>query len=119
MKKITIVWIILIVILITALSFIGINISNHTKPYKALEGDIVDAMKVYYGQDTNLTKLPSNGKTHKVTIEDLITFGLTINNKINNDECSGYGIVTGKMGSHTYKAYIKCNEYATENYKNQ
>ena len=118
MKKITIIWIILIVLLVSMLGFIGINVSKHTKPYKALEGDIVDAMKVYYGQDTNLTKLPSSGKTHKVTINELKTFGLTINNKINDDTCDGYGIVTGKMGSHSYKSYIKCDEYTTENYKN-
>ena len=118
MKKITIVWIILIVLLILTLGIIGINVSKHTKPYKALESDIVDSMKVYYGQDTNLKKLPPNGKTHKVTLDELKAFGLTIDNVINNDTCNAYGIVTGKMGSHSYKAYIKCNGYTTKNYKN-
>lgn len=119
MRKITIVWIVLIVLLVFTLGIIGVNVSRRTKPYKALEGDIVESMKVYYGQDTNLTKLPSSGKTHKVTLVELKEFGLSINNSINDDECNGYGIVTGKMGSHTYKAYIKCGNYTTKNYKNQ
>jgi len=118
MNKLTIVWIILIALLITTLGFIGISVSIKTKPYKALEGDIVESMKVYYGQDTNLKKLPTKGKTHKVTLEELKTFGLSINNNINEDICDGYGIVIGESVSHSYKAYIKCKNYTTKNYEN-
>ena len=39
MKKITILWIILIIILLTSLSIIGINASKRQAPYKALEND--------------------------------------------------------------------------------
>lgn len=117
MKKITILWITLIILLLTTLSIIGINVSKRTKPYKALESDIVDAMKIYYGQDTNLKKLPDENKTHKITIDELNSFGININNKINNDICEGYGIVTGKNLSYTYKAYIKCENYITNKYE--
>lgn len=119
MNRLTIVWIVLIVLLILTLGIIGINVSKRTKPYKALESNIVENMKVYYGQDTNLKKLPSNGNTHKVTLEELKEFGLTINNVVNNDTCVGYGIVTGELVSHSYKAYIKCSNYTTKNYENQ
>lgn len=118
MKKITIVWIILIILLVTTLGIIGINVSKRTEPYKALESDIVDAMKTYYGQDTNLKKLPKANKTHKVTIGELEAFGINVNNIINGDTCDGYGIVTGKSVSYSYKAYIKCENYTTKNYKN-
>ena len=118
MRKLTVLWIILIILLLTTLSIIGINVSKRTKPYKALESDIVESMKMYYGQDTNLKKLPSKGKTHKVTLDELKSFGITINNKIENDICEGYGIVTGENISHSYKAYIKCNNYTTKNYEN-
>ena len=117
MKKLTIVWIILIILLVTTLGIIGINVSKRTKPYKALESDIVEAMKMYYGQDTNLTKLPKTNKTHKVTIGELESFGINVNNIINGDTCEGYGIVTGEKVSHSYKAYIKCQNYTTSNYE--
>ena len=117
MNKLTILWIILIVLLLSALGIIGINVSIKTKPYKALESDIVDSMKMYYGQDTNLKKLPSKGKTHKVTLEELKDFGLVINTKIKDDNCDGYGIVIGQEVSHNYHAYLKCNKYTTKNYK--
>lgn len=116
MRKLTVLWIILIILLLTTLSIIGFNVSKRTKPYKALESDIVESMKIYYGQDTNLKKLPSKGKTDKVTLEELKSFGIKINNKVNEDVCNGYGIVTGETVSHTYKAYIKCNDYITKNY---
>lgn len=116
MKKLTIVWIILIILLVTTLGIIGINVSKRTKPYKALESDIVKAMKMYYGQDTNLKKLPTTNKTHKVTIGELESFGINVNNIINGDTCEGYGIVTGETVSHSYKAYIKCENYTTNNY---
>ena len=118
MKKLTIVWIVLIILLLTTLGIIGINVSKRTKPYKALESDIVEAMKIYYGQDTNLTKLPKTNKTHKVTIGELESFGINVNNIINGDTCESYGIVTGQKVSHSYKAYIKCENYTPKNYKN-
>ena len=117
MNKLTILWIILIILLLSALGIIGINVSIKTKPYKALEGDIIENMKIYYGQDTNLKKLPTKGKTHKVTLKELKDFGLNINNVIKNDTCDGYGIVTGETLSHSYKAFIKCKNYTTKNYE--
>ena len=118
MNKLSIIWIALIILLLSFLGIIGINVAIKTKPYKALEDDIVESMKMYYGQDTNLKKLPTKGKIHKVTLKELKDFGLTINNTINEDFCDGYGIVTGETVSHNYKAYIKCNNYTTKNYKN-
>lgn len=117
MKNITIVWIIVIMFLISVLFIIGINSSKKQAPYKALENDIVEAMKTYYGQDTNLTKLPKNKQKVKITIGELESFGININNIIKDDECDGYGIVTGKNVSHEYKAYIKCKNYTTNNYE--
>ena len=117
MKKITILWIALIILLLTLLSIIGINASKRQAPYKALENDIVEAMKTYYGQDTNLKKLPKNKENVRITIGELESFGININNIIKDDECDGYGIVTGKTVSHDYKAYIKCKNYTTNNYE--
>ena len=116
MKKISIIWIILIVLLVTLLTIIGINVTKRTKPYKALEADIVDAMKVYYGQDSNLKKLPEKNQKIKITIEELEKFGLKINTNINDDKCIGYGIVKGINLSHSYTAFIKCEKYTTDDY---
>ena len=116
MRKLTFLWIIVIIVLIIALSIIGINISKKTADYKALESDIVDAMKVYYGQDTNLKKLPKEKETVLIRIEELISFGIDIKTDINNDKCNGFGIVKSNGVSFNYKAYIKCNKYTTSNY---
>ena len=58
--------------LISLLSIVGINVTKKQAPYKALENDIVESMKMYYGQDTNLTKLPKNKQKAKVTIAEKI-----------------------------------------------
>ena len=118
MNKLSVLWITLIIMLIVVLTIIGINVSTKTKPYKALESNIIDSMKIYYGQDTNLKKLPTKGNTHKVTLKELKSFGIKLENKVNGDICDGYGIVTGENISHSYKAYIKCNNYTTKNYEN-
>ena len=117
MKKITIVWVICIVFLTILLTIIGIYVTNKTKPYKALEADIVEAMKVYYGQDSNLKKLPDKDRISKITIKELEDFGLKINSKINDDNCEGYGIVRGLSVSYSYNAFIKCTNYETEEYE--
>jgi len=117
MKKITIIWIILIVLLTITLTFIGLQVSNRTKPYKTLEGDIVEAMKIYYGQDSNLKKLPKENRETKISIKELKDFGLKINTTINDDECTGFGIVRGKSLSYSYTAFIKCDKYTTDKYE--
>ena len=118
MKKSTKIYFILIAITLTLLTTL-ISINNiRTKPYRKLEDNIVEVMKKYYGQDTNLTKLPKNNDQVKITIQELKDFGLEINNVVNKDECEGYGIVTGLNLSHKYKAYIKCDKYTSKNYKN-
>ena len=104
------------ILLLFLLIILGINISKRKAPYVALENDIVESMKIYYGQDSNLVKLPKKNKTAKVTIAELESYGLNINNIINKDTCDGYGIVTGKDVAFSYKAYIKCNDYKTKGY---
>ena len=118
MKKSTKIYMILIAITLILLTAL-ISINNiRTKPYRKYEKEVVTAMKKYYGQDTNLKKLPSDGEKVKITIDEIKDFGIEIKNTIENDECTGYGIVTGLNLSHKYKAYIKCNKYTTKSYEN-
>lgn len=117
MKKITIVWIVLIVLLTFGLTYIGLNVTKRNKPYKELEGDIIEAMKVYYGQDSNLKKLPSKNREVKISLKELEKFGIEINTDINDDKCEGFGIVKGKNVSYTYHAFIKCKKYTTDKYE--
>ena len=104
------------ILLVFSLGVVGVKISKKKAPYIALENDIVEAMKRYYGQDENLTKLPKKNKTTKITIGELESYGLNINNIVNKDECIGYGIVTGRDVAFSYKAFIKCNDYKTKGY---
>ena len=118
MKKSTKVYFTLFTITLVFLTTL-ISINNiRTKPYRNLEKEVVEAMGKYYGQDTNLKKLPQKDKKVKITIEELKEFGLDINTKVKDDNCSGYGIVTGLSVSHKYNAFIKCNNYTTKNYEN-
>ena len=118
MRKSTKIYIALIAITLTILTAL-ISVNNiRTKQYRKYENEVVVAMKKYFGQDTNLKKLPSNGQKVKVSINEIKEFGIDIKNTIEQDECTGYGIVTGLNLSHSYKAYIKCNKYTTKNYEN-
>ena len=117
MKKITILWIVIMFFLIAALTITGFTIANKKVPYKGLENDIVEGMEVYYGQDTNLKKLPTKkNKMAKITIGELESSGININNIIDGDTCEGYGIVKKETVAYTYKAYIKCDNYTTKGY---
>ena len=117
MKKMTILWLVLIFILVIALTIIGFNVIKRAKPYTSLENTIVEAMKVYYGQDTNLKKLPEKNKIAKISIEELKSFGLNLSLEVNDDKCEAYGIVKGRSLAFTYKAFIKCNNYITKDYE--
>ena len=117
MKKITIIWLFLMLVLLLALVFVGFAAVKKKVPYNGLENDIVEAMKIYYGQDENLKKLPTKkGNTKKVTIGELEAFGININNIIDEDTCDGYGIVKKETVAFNYKAYIKCDNYSTKGY---
>ncbi|MBQ3020734.1 MAG: hypothetical protein IJD92_00750 [Bacilli bacterium] len=117
MKKSNIFLIIGIVVIALFLLLLTMGNYKRQQPYKEIEKNIVNAMKKYYGQDTNLTKLPSKGKFVKIKVEELVNFGLEINMDYNKDTCVGYGIVTGEGLSHSYKSFIQCNEYKTKNYE--
>ena len=116
MKKLTILWIILIILLLTILLIIGINVSKRTKPYTALENSIIENMKVYYGHEDNLKKLPSKNKFAKISIKELNDFGIETKLEVNGEKCEGYGIVKGQSIAFTYKAFIKCENYKTTDY---
>ena len=118
MKKSTKIYLALIILILVLLTTL-ISVNNiRTKPYRNLENSIVEAMKKYYGQDTNLKKLPKKDQTVKITINELKHFGLEINTKIKEDNCTGYGVVTGLSVSHKYESFIKCNKYISKKYEN-
>ena len=118
MKKSTIVYLVLFSITLTLLIILIAGNNLRTKPYRELENNVVLAMKKYYGQDTNLKKLPKNNEKVRITINEIKEFGIDIDSKIKDDICEGYGIVTGLKVSHKYQAFIKCKKYTTKNYEN-
>ena len=117
MKKITILWITLIILLLSGLLFIGINVSKRTKPYTSLENTIVENMKIFYGHEENLKKLPSKNKISKISIEELNNFGIKTTLMVNEENSEGYGIVKGKSIGFAYKSFIKCKNYTTPDYE--
>ena len=117
MKKSTMIYFALFAMTLILLTALIAGNNLRTKPYRELEDNIVLAMKKYYGQDINLTKLPKNNEKVKITIKELNDFGLDIKTEIREDKCDGYGIVTGLSLSHNYEVFIKCDKYTTKNYE--
>ena len=118
MNKATKIYFILFTITLVLLTALITTNNIRIKPYRNLEKDVINAMEKYYGQDTNLKKLPQKEKKVKITIDELKDFGIEINTNINDDTCTGYGIVTGLAVSHKYQSFIKCNKYISKNYEN-
>ncbi len=113
MKKILIVWSIVAIILITGLTFIGINLKNKNRDYYALENKIQEAAKKYYSQYPN--ELPASESS--ITAEQLYNsdFLNNLNNK--SEKCNGYVTIKRKYVGHDYTPFIKCSNYQTKKYE--
>ena len=113
MKSIYLVWGFVIILLLVTVSFMGTKIINKNKEYQQIEDNMEEVVGKYLGQ--NLNEYPTNG-SKKFNISYIINNGYEINLNVNEDKCNGYVIVTKENVGFNYKAYIKCNNYATKGY---
>ncbi len=114
MRKISIIWGSILVLLFIALTIFGIAIKNKDKGYKELENKMVEATKKY----VELNFLYPQGEDKvKVTDEELKGEKLIDELEYNNDKCEGYVLVYLDTMVYKYDAYIKCDNYVTDGFK--
>ena len=113
MKKIYIVWALIIVSLLGTTTFLGINILNKDKEYKNLEDNIEQVVSKYLGQ--YIEEYPNSG-SKKILITDVINKGYEVDMNVNYDECEGYVVVRKVSFAYEYDGYIKCNNYITKGF---
>ena len=114
MKKMVVLWIIIMAALISSLLIIGFNFKGTVGPYIKLEETIEEAANGYY-EENDLTL--SVNETFKITIDALLDQVFIKSTKVNDDECKGYVIAKKGITGMSYKAYISCDDYQTKNYE--
>lgn len=116
MKKLTIVWGMVIVILFVVLTFFGFLYKNKSNVYKELENKLVEAEKKY--ADAHFA-YPEKGKVLKTEATTLIEESFLDNLEVENEECTGYATVTHNKTVYEYKGYVKCDNYTTKGYEKE
>ncbi len=112
MRRLKIIWGLLLVVLVGALTIAGIIWKNNTGVYKRLEDKLSDGAAKYRDAAT----IGDNEKV-KVTLEELQEAKVIEELKVNDDECDGYVEIYKKGLTFRYEPYIKCNKYVTKGYK--
>ena len=103
MRKISIIWGMIMFLLIIGVTAIGIIYKNESKNYKEFEIGLVDKAKDYI--------IVNN--LNKVTISELKEQNIIETSVVNEKECDGYIL----KEDEEYKAYVKCGSYKTRGYE--
>ncbi len=113
MKRISIIWGIVALLLFTSLTVIGLMYKSKTEKYKNFERVLVEATKTYTATDFNF---PVNGENIVIKMSELEEANLLSTTKVEDHECSGYVIVSFKNVTE-YKAYVSCDKYTTHGFE--
>lgn len=114
MKKMIIAWILIAACLFGTIYFIGIRVNKEYKEYRDYEADIIESATVFLNINDNKLK---DVEKRNINIEELLKSNTLSTNKVNDDECTGYVTVKNNGGEYDYKAYIKCKNYISVDYK--
>lgn len=113
MKKMMLIWGIIAFSLVGILTFIGITYNKKSEKYRDYEDKLIDACEKY----VELYFLyPTEGEL-KVNQNTLSDEGLFKIEKVNNNACEGYVLVSKNGLVYEYDAYIDCDVYKTKGYK--
>ena len=114
MKKMIIVWIGFMVVMIGSLLYIGFQIEKQDRPYTALEKNLEEAAYGYLM--ANEISLSLNEKM-KISLDTLVDANLINTTSVKEDDCEGYVIAQKRANGTEYNAYIKCQNYSSDNYE--
>lgn len=112
MKKLLPIWIIIVVGIFSCLTIFGFKYKKVSK-YIKLEESLKESGKRYMGE--HVGEYPEKGKQITLDITKLNSY-LVEDFEIDGKACSGYVEVSSSYG-YKYKAFIKCDNYITKNYK--
>ena len=112
LKKISIIWGLLLFLIFSFLTFFALKWKAKTTPYFKLEEELVSKTKSYYEMNHSY---PAEGNYVIIPYQELKENNMIGELKTNDDECDGY-VRVEKNGVIEYKAYIKCNHYTTKDY---
>ena len=111
MKKITIVWTLLLILIVSGLTFIGLRLKN-TGTNNVMEETLTKNCEKYL--NLYVSRYPKLGEQIKITSEELIAAGYNPN--LDNN-CVGYVIVKNNNMGFKFNSYIKCPDYTTSGYE--
>lgn len=113
MKRMSIIWGIIVVMIIGCLTFIGFTYNHKLKDYKKFEDKLVKASEQYVEMDF---LYPDGDDKLKVKMDDLVKKELLKETKVNGNSCKGYVIVWKNGLVYKFDPYIDCGTYKTEGY---
>lgn len=113
MKKISIIWGTILVLIVIGLTAIGFLYKNKSGDYKKMEDRLVEVAKKYVDQKF---LYPDLNKSVKVTYQEMKRENFISDLKKEEEECDGYVIVSND-GVHKYKGYVTCDKYTTKDYE--
>lgn len=113
LKKVSVIWGIVAVLLFSFLTTMGFMYKNKTKKYKDLEKKLVEVTKSYTATDFNF---PVNGKNIIITYNELHDNNMIDKLEVDSKKCDGYVKLTFDNVTE-YKAYIKCDKYQTHGFE--
>lgn len=113
MKKITIVWTIVLVIVVAGLTCIGLKVKEDNKS-NIMEESLEKQAQKYFGLYPSL--FPVRGEEKRMSADELKTKGYDA--KL-DEGCTGYVRVTNENSGYKYYGYIKCSDYTTKGYEEE
>lgn len=102
MKRITIAWTLILIIIIIGLTLFGFHLKKNELS-SLMEKDLVKQTEKYLGLYTNL--YPSFGQSKTITLDELIDNGY--DPKL-DDGCTGYVVIENTNMGFKYKPVVEC-----------
>lgn len=113
MKKITIIWTVTLLVVVTGLTIFGLKIKKDNVGNFS-EDALVEQTKKYLG--TYPALYPTKGNELRLSGEKLKDEGY--NPELEKD-CVGYVIIKNTDMGFKYEPYVKCPDYITKGYSNE
>lgn len=114
MKKMYVIWGVVVVIIFGLLTAFGFLYKNKSEAYKILEEKLVTAEKKY--ADAKFL-YPQNSELVKVSAQEMIEYGALDSLEYDGTTCDGYATIQKKGTVFEYKGYVSCENYKTKGYE--
>ncbi len=111
MHRISVVWGMIMLLLLLALTIIAIMYKKETKEYKEFETKIENNVKNYIEENSLYPETEIN-----YSLSELVDMSILDTITIKDNLCEGYIEIRNEKQSFQYEAYIKCGDYKTRGY---